>query len=136
MTRTPSNALQIVRELHKCYVERTGFEVAYNIARENTWRDWCHWSGWTWTTEDLARVIYYLRCKINKGERNDGALKFSNLIGSPDKFEEDLQLARKERQRLPQRRRQAPQAAPQESPEEAPLDPREAASLWREAFGK
>jgi hypothetical protein len=61
--------------------------------RETQWAEWCRWSEWEWTELDLSRVIGYLRAEIKKGDRNQGALKFDNLIGQPHKFEEDLNLA-------------------------------------------
>lgn len=91
----PPNAIQIVKELHATYVARTGYEIAYNMTRENVWRQWCAWGEWKWTPADLSRVIGYLKTEIRKTKRNAGALKFSNLIGQPDKFEEDLQMSQK-----------------------------------------
>lgn len=89
----PTNAMQLVKDLHATYVARSGFTITLNMQRENDWRAWCQFSAWQWTTDDLARVITYLQAKIKTGDRNIGSLKFSNLIGQPDKFEEDLQLA-------------------------------------------
>ena len=133
----PTNAIQLVKDLHACYVARTGYEIAYNLARENTWREWCQFGGWAWTAEDLARVIGYLRSKIKRGERNEGALKFANLIGRPDNFEEDLNLAREAAKQVwgGRAKRAGVPALPTEA-EDAPLDPSEAAALWRENFKK
>jgi hypothetical protein len=89
----PPNAMALVKELHAAYVEGSGQKIVFNMARENNWREWCTWGNWAWTCEDLTRVITYLLEQIRLGKRNMGALKFSNLIGFPDKFEEDLQLA-------------------------------------------
>ena len=90
------SALPIVNELHAEYCTRTGFEIELNYARERQWGEWLSWRpGKPFTVEDLRRVIAYIRQGIHKGERNDGALKFSNLIGSPDRFEADLGLALK-----------------------------------------
>lgn len=133
----PPNAPQLVQDLHAAYVARTGLEIAYNIGRENVWREWCSYSNWTWTVEDLARVIGWLKVKISRDERNAGALRFANLIGQPDRFEEDLQFARKEFKRplggyRPKPRRQ--EAAP--TAEDVPLDAAEAAARWRQEFGR
>lgn len=132
----PSNAMQLVKELHAFYVSRTGYQIAYNLARENTWREWCQWGEWAWSGDDLSRVIGYLRKKIARGERNEGALKFQNLIGRPDNFEEDLNLAREDsktgliaRKSTPSQERIEAEAAPKLAPEEA-------ASLWKELFKK
>lgn len=79
--------------LHAAYQARTGYTIRWNLHRERQWLEWSAWSDHTWGESELARVIGYLRAKIAKGERNEGALKFDNLIGSPDRFEEDLNLA-------------------------------------------
>lgn len=134
----PANAMQLVKDLHAAYVARTGYEITYNIARENTWREWCQFGDWKWTVEDLTRVIGYLRSKIRKGERNEGALKFQNLIGRPDNFEEDLNLAREASRQVFGGRRPAAKAQPTEEPaqEAETLDSTEAAKRWKEMFGK
>jgi hypothetical protein len=133
----PPNAMQLVKDLHAAYVARTGYAIAYNMARENVWRDWCAFGNWAWTCEDLARVIGYLRAKIRKGDRNEGALKFANLIGRPDNFEEDLNLAREAaRQVFGGRPKRAGAPALPAEPEESPMDAAEAARLWKEQFGR
>lgn len=103
----PPNAMQRVKDLHATYVARSGFAIVLNMQRENDWRAWCQFSDWLWTAEDLARVIGYLQEQIRETKRNTGALRFSNLIGQPDKFEEDLQLAlnHKDEKRTPTNRR-------------------------------
>lgn len=138
----PANAMQLVKELHAFYVARTGYEIAYNMARENVWRDWCAFGNWAWTCEDLARVIGYLRTKIRKGERNEGALKFANLIGRPDNFEEDLNLAKEAARQSPFAGRRSSESKgasvrkTEEETEALDQDPAEAARRWREQFAK
>jgi hypothetical protein len=132
----PANAMQLVKGLHDSYVARTGYDIAYNMARENTWREWCQWGNWTWTGEDLTRVIGYLRKKIAKGERNEGALKFANLIGRPDNFEEDLNLAREEGKKVFGGRRSKPSQEAATCDEAPKQDPAEAARNWKELFKK
>jgi hypothetical protein len=90
-----SEMLKTVKALHASYCARTGLEVVYNMARENTWREWLAWSGYTWGEKELALVIGYLKNGIRHGDRNEGALRFLNLIGHPDRFEEDLAFAKK-----------------------------------------
>ena len=89
----PANAMNLVKELHATYVARSGCVIALNMQRENDWRAWCQYADWQWTCDDLTRVIGYLLGQIREAKRNTGALRFSNLIGQPDKFEEDLQFA-------------------------------------------
>lgn len=83
-----------IKQLHRLYCERTGFEIGLNFVRERQWYEWLQWRpGKPFDAQDLARVIGFIRQGIHKGERNEGALKFTNLIGNPDRFEEDLGLA-------------------------------------------
>lgn len=136
----PPNAMQIVKDLHATYEARSGYVITLNMQRENAWREWCQFGDWKWTAEDLARVIGYLRAQIRNDKRNDGALKFSNLIGQPDKFEEDLGLAR-EASKLthagkPRRVQSAPQGGPKQGEDEKPMDAAEAAKLWKDQFKK
>lgn len=91
---TPPDPIAHVRALHASFEARTGYPIRWNVHRERQWSEWCRWADWEWTDADLARVIAYLRSQIQAGKRNEGALKFDNLIGSPDRFEEDLNLAK------------------------------------------
>lgn len=125
-----ANIIELVKSLHAAYQARTGYQIAFNMVREREWHDWLRWNDYAWTETELARVIGYLRRKIGKGDRNEGALKFSNLIGRPDVFEEDLNLALEEAKKGPlptaQRPRRAePELKPVSSPEEVD------ASYWK-----
>lgn len=113
------NLLDTIATLHKAYCARTGLEVVYNMHRENVWREWLAWSGFTWTEAELALVIAYLRHGINHRERNEGALRFHNLIGDPARFEEDLAFARKWRRSDPSRPRRQAKPEPVEVIDEA-----------------
>lgn len=97
----PADPIAHVKALHASYEARTGYRIRFNLHRERQWAEWCRWADWDWTERELAIVIGYLRAKIAKGERNEGALKFENLIGSPDRFEEDLNLANEARKGSP-----------------------------------
>lgn len=125
----PKNAAEIIKGLHSQYEARTGYAVAYNMVRERSWWDWCVWSGWTWTTDDLSRVVGYLRAQIKQGKRNEGALKFSNLVGYPDRFEEDLNLAREAAKSAWGGKPRA-KAAPVAVAVDEAQDPAEAAKSW------
>ena len=85
----------IVKTLHAEYCARSGFDLTLNYQREQAWNMWRFYRRENpFTVEDLKRVIAYLRKEISDEKRNAGALKFSNLIESPDRFEEDLNLAK------------------------------------------
>ena len=135
----PPNLPQLVKALHAAYEARTGYTITLNMMRERQWVEWLKWSDYAWTETELARVIGYLRRKIAKGDRNDGALKFGNLIGQPDHFEEDLALAVEEAAKSPFKRRRTEgggQRSEGQAEEAAPLDPADAAARWREQFGR
>lgn len=92
---SPEEKATLITDLHAHYCARTGFELILNDPRRRMWWDWCCYAAWTWTKDDLGRVIGYLLSQIKVDKRNEGALKITNLIGQPDKFEEDLGLAKK-----------------------------------------
>jgi hypothetical protein len=114
----PADPIAHVKALHAAYQARTGYTIIYNPNRERQWSEWCRYADWSWTEKEMAIVISYLRGKIAKSERNEGALKFENLIGSPDRFEEDLNLANEARKGSPTFR---PKQRPQEAPKGASL---------------
>lgn len=83
--------IQQVARLHSVYVMTTGQRIALNAARERTWWDWIQFrKEEPFTEADLRAVVAHIRRGIGNGTRNHGALKFRNLIGCPDYFEEDL----------------------------------------------
>jgi hypothetical protein len=85
-----SNPATIVSDLHRLYVSHTGLQVSLNMAREVDWGRWLQWRKPPFTADDLRAVVDHIRRGIRDGARNPGALKFRNLIGMPDYFEEDL----------------------------------------------
>ncbi|MES2596415.1 MAG: hypothetical protein V4662_13805 [Verrucomicrobiota bacterium] len=93
-----TDMLAHIRGLHDHYCARSGMSIMYNMTRENTWKDWLIWSGYLWGKDEISLVCLYLREEIAKPKpkRNEGSLKFTNMIGSPDLFEQDLELARKD----------------------------------------
>ncbi|MCW0218377.1 MAG: hypothetical protein OJI67_08655 [Prosthecobacter sp.] len=117
-TNKPVDVISHIKALHASYEARTTYTIRLNMARERQWYEWCEYSEWTWTEKELAIVINYLRAKANKGERNDGALKLSNLIGDPIKFEEDLNLALEDRRGTPTFRPKLKSKAPEPVKEE------------------
>lgn len=133
----PPDPIQFVKQLHHAFEARTGYSIRWNLHRERQWIEWCAWSEWQWTETDLARVIGYLRGKIRKGERNDGALKFDNLIGQPDRFEEDLNLAKETEAASAQafNPRPKPQAKAPGAQDEEPMTPEERAANFRRLMG-
>lgn len=87
-----------IRTLHAAYVGASGQAVGLNMDRERTWAEWLRWRPEApFTEQDLRDVIFHLHRGIKDGSRNPGALRFRNLIGSPDYFEEELALVRARR---------------------------------------
>lgn len=82
-----------IRELHDVYVKLTGQPITLNMHRESAWFLWLAHRRPEFTADDLRAVITHIKSGIKDQKRNLGALKFSNLIGQPDYFEEDLALA-------------------------------------------
>jgi hypothetical protein len=85
------NAEEQISGLHAIYCAMTGFNLVLHTGRVHEWH---YWIKRGWTKADLQCVIAHIWRGIKKGERNMGALKFSNLIGDLDRFEEDLAMAR------------------------------------------
>lgn len=82
-----------VEAMHGLYCELTGQQgFGLRFGRDRVWWEWMQ-NGWG--EDELRLVVRYLRKGIAEGKRNQGALKFSNLIGQPDRFEEDLLEARR-----------------------------------------
>jgi hypothetical protein len=83
-----------IPELHATFVRLTRQDISLNMLREQQWWQWIAFrKERRFTVADLVAVVSYLQKEIRKGDRNPGALKFTNLIGSPDRFEEDLAMA-------------------------------------------
>lgn len=80
-----------IEKLHLLYVELTGIDIRLTPDREQDWFLWCK-AGFK--EEDLRVLVAHIRKGIGSGNRNAGALKFRNLIGQVDYFEEDLGMAR------------------------------------------
>ena len=80
-----------IADLHYEYRRLTGFDLKLDFYRERVWWEWCQKGN---GVEELCMVVNYLKDKIKKCERNPGSLKFHNLIGNVDFFEEDLSPAR------------------------------------------
>ncbi len=55
---------------------------------------WEVWSLKKWTAEDIRLVVQHIQKRIQAKCRNPEALKFKNLIGDVDGFEETLSEAR------------------------------------------
>ena len=79
-----------IQAAHQLYCQLTGQSLSLRFDRERQWFDLLR-AGFT--LEDVGRVITYLQREIRHQRRNVGALKLSNLL-QPDRFEEDLNIAR------------------------------------------
>jgi hypothetical protein len=82
---------QRIEALHKMYGQLTGLLIPLDMQRETMWFEWQRRGH---GEAELREVVAHLRRGIREQKRNPGALKFRNLIGMPDYFEEDLAEAR------------------------------------------
>ena len=90
MNPTTTAARIPIQAAHQLYCQLTGQSLSLRFDRERQWFDLLR-AGFT--LEDVGRVITYLQREIRHQRRNVGALKLSNLL-QPDRFEEDLNIAR------------------------------------------
>ena len=83
-----------IRKLHAVFCEKTNWDWEFDFTRLRQWYEWLKWrKSRPFTEDDLRRVIGNIKAGMHKGERREGALRFTNLIGNPDKFEEELSMA-------------------------------------------
>lgn len=87
-------SVSAVCALHEAYTQLTGFEIVLDAFREASWGQFL---ARGFTVDDMRLVIYSIRKGIESKERKPGALKFRNLIGNLDWFEEDLAEIRAKR---------------------------------------
>lgn len=80
-----------IETLHGIYTRQTGQTVRLDMQRIFTWEAWL---AKGFSNADLFDLIRHLRDEIRKGNRSPAALKFTNLVGNADFFEEDLALLR------------------------------------------
>jgi len=81
-----------IEQCHRAYCQATGQEIRLNaFDRERVWYEFL---ALGFTVEDVGLVGRFLVRAVEKGDRNPGCLRFRNLIGRPDDFEEELQLVR------------------------------------------
>lgn len=82
---------QTIQRLHALYCQLTELRIPLDMYRERIWFEWMRRGL---DEQALRDVVAHIRRGIREQRRNPGALKFSNLIGNPDFFEEDLAEAR------------------------------------------
>ena len=86
----PSQNIEVTKA-HALYCRLTGYELPMRFDRERFWFEFLK----QFTLADLELVIQFLQRAIRRGERNEGALRFRNLICQPDYFDEELSMAKK-----------------------------------------
>jgi hypothetical protein len=90
MNPTTTAAPIPIQAAHQLYCQLTGQSLSLRFERE---RQWFELLRGGFSLQDLRHVILYLQREIRHQRRNVGALKLSNLL-QPDRFEEDLNIAR------------------------------------------
>lgn len=91
----PAINQQSINSVHKVFVELTGMPLVLTMGRIFIYEQWLL----QFTEADLRIVVPYIKKGIKAGRRQPGALKFSNLIENPARFEEDLGMAKAESRR-------------------------------------
>lgn len=87
---------ELIAQLHRAYVQCTGLSLPLDMQRESMWFDWLRClkpqlaDMHIGPEQALRIVIMRIRAGICSERRQPGALKFRNLIGQPDYFQEDL----------------------------------------------
>ncbi|MCE5278877.1 MAG: hypothetical protein LLG03_12715 [Planctomycetaceae bacterium] len=80
-----------IPQLHALYVTLTGMDIRLDPSREY---DWFQWTQAGFTADDLQLLVAEIKRGIRDQTRRPAALKFRNLIGDLQRFEEDLAEAR------------------------------------------
>jgi SAM-dependent methyltransferase len=71
------NTLAALRATHELYCQLTSQKLSLRFDRERLWYEFLRAD---FSTQDLKRVVAYLRKEIRASRRNVGALKLSNLL--------------------------------------------------------
>lgn len=69
---------------------------------------WVRFVNAGFTAHDLETVILWLKGRIRQGKRDIGCLRWSSLIGAPERFDEELALC------LAEKRNRRPAPTPKE----------------------
>lgn len=83
----------VVYQMHAAYTRALDFRILLTLDRQ---RDLETLIARGVTLDDFKLVLQWLSLKIAKGERNIGALRWSNLCADAGRFEEELSMARAE----------------------------------------
>lgn len=94
MNPPSSDVPQNIRDFHLLYQQLTQSELTLDFCRIDMWRTFIGYRKPPFTHDDLRLVVKRLNHQIKFQKRNPGSLKFRNIIGNPDYFEEDLSEAR------------------------------------------
>lgn len=113
-----------IRDLHAAFNRLTGSELSYTFAREADWKLWLQQRpDRPFTVADLIAVVAHLKKEIFACARPVACLKFHNLIGRPDIFEQDLSDATIKLRRPPPAQKTVQTATPQGSTSRRVQDP-------------
>lgn len=80
-------------KLMDIYNAVTGYNLPLTMQRIFSWDAWM---AKGYTGDDLCLVIRHIQFGIRKGTRQEGGLRFSNLIQDTERFGEELGMARAE----------------------------------------
>lgn len=80
-----------INSLHALFVRLTGREEVLTLSKIFIWECWMIHG---WNADDLTIAVEHIKKGIKAKRRNDGALKFHNLIANVENFSGDLSEAR------------------------------------------
>lgn len=98
--------------LDTSYGKLSGMQIKGRGVVNGRERGWFEYVKAGFTLDDLEVTILWLKYRIRQGKRDIGCLRWSSLIGSLDRFQEELSMARAEKRNAkpPQTPLQAVQA--------------------------
>ncbi len=79
------------RESHAIYCTLAGRDLPLTMTIH--WQ-WNLWKSKGWTMDDLRLVVQHIKMLIKEDRRRPESLRFHNLIGNTERFNEDLAEAR------------------------------------------
>jgi len=79
-----------------CYKKITGIDLKHMGIIDHRERSWFEFLRAGFTVQDLEIVLLWLKKGVREEIRNPGCLRFSNLIERPDRFGEELAMAKAE----------------------------------------
>ncbi len=78
-------------EIHRVYQTITNRDIPCTMQMHF---QWSAWKAQGWTVDDLRLVVQHIKEMIRQDRRRPESLRFHNLIGNTERFNEDISEAR------------------------------------------